>query len=193
MLPLALTTKQSDAEIAANLAAQLGIDISHRQVKKARMKHRLVKRFVDPIEREARTSARPHRRRKPPPAPPPPMGPRIIQVGLPHDYHTFSPETQQTVKEALFLSTTSMIAAGYDFHTFKVTPEEGVEDYIAYLRSNQVDGVIIGAGIRLLKEMTVLLEDLVNATKDTAPTAKIMFITSPEATVEAAQRHFPRS
>ena len=44
-----------------------------------------------------------------------------------------------------------------------------------------------------MKEMTILLEDLVNATKDTAPNAKILFITSPEATVEAAERHFPRS
>lgn len=53
--------------------------------------------------------------------------------------------------------------------------------------------MIIGAGIRLLGEMTVLLEDLVNATKDAAPGAKIRFIANPEAAVEAAGRHFPRS
>jgi hypothetical protein len=54
VIPLAQTTLQSDTKIASNLSGQLDIDISHRQVKRARLKYRAIKTIPNPIEREQR-------------------------------------------------------------------------------------------------------------------------------------------
>ena len=53
VLPLAQRTLLSDTKIASNLAANEGFDISARQVKRARLKYRAVKKFLNPSERDA--------------------------------------------------------------------------------------------------------------------------------------------
>ena len=54
VIPLAQSTLQSDTKIASKVSGQFGIDVSHRQVKRARLKSRNIKLLRDPIEREAR-------------------------------------------------------------------------------------------------------------------------------------------
>ena len=51
VIPLALSTLQSDTKITSNLLGQLGINTSHRQIKRARLKYRTIKRMHNPIER----------------------------------------------------------------------------------------------------------------------------------------------
>ncbi|KAJ9603053.1 hypothetical protein H2200_012348 [Cladophialophora chaetospira] len=60
VIPLARSTLQSDAEIASNLTAQFGVGISHRQVKRARCKYRVLRITRDPTEREKRRKTKAH-------------------------------------------------------------------------------------------------------------------------------------
>lgn len=123
VLPLALTSAKSDKEIASSLAGEFGINVSHRQVKRARLKARALRRFDEPNSRQARASSASTPRDEASSIELPAIAPRVVQVDLPCEYHTFSPQNQRAVKDALHRSTTSMLGAGYEFHTFFVTPE----------------------------------------------------------------------
>ena len=50
---------------------------------------------------------------------------------------------------------------------------------------------MIGYGIRGPKEYTVLFESVVNAAREIAPGAKLMFSTAPDGVFETIRRAFP--
>ena len=52
IIPIAKTTLLSDTKIARVATGDLQIEISARQVRRARVQYRIIKRFQDPIERE---------------------------------------------------------------------------------------------------------------------------------------------
>lgn len=117
---------------------------------------------------------------------------RIIQVGLPWNYHGFDAATQEMVRTGLEKGREVMKHAGYDnYSTYDVTPEEGPAKLIDFLGKEHVDGVVIGYGIRGIKEHTAFFELLVNVVHTHAPHVKFMFNTSPDTAVDAAKRQFP--
>lgn len=117
--------------------------------------------------------------------------PLIIQIGLPWNYHGFPPQFQEEVRDKLELGRKVMADAGYsNFETVDVSPELGIDAYIAYLQSHSVDGVCVGYGIRASKELTPFMELLIDATRTHAPKSKIIFNTSPDSTAAAADRWF---
>lgn len=116
----------------------------------------------------------------------------IIQVGLPWDYSAFDAKSQAFVRDALEQGRQKMKAAGYThYSTVDVSPELGIDHYIAYLKENNVDGVCVGFGIRRSTDLTAFLEQLVEATRVHAPQSKILFNNGPDSAVDAAQRWFP--
>ena len=68
-----------------------------------------------------------------------------------------------------------------------------MDDFIAYLKQHgsELDGVVIGFGVRGMVPLTVFFEQVVDAVRVHAPKAKLLFNTSPGDTMEAIQRHFP--
>ena len=54
------------------------------------------------------------------------------------------------------------------------------------------DGVVIGFGVRSPVEFTEFFEAVVNAARENAPQAKLMFNTKPTDTLEAIRRFFPQ-
>ena len=115
----------------------------------------------------------------------------IIQLGLPADYSGFDEEAQKWVKGLLEKGEQKMEAAGHKYLTFNVVPDTGVEKLTLYLKENQIDGAVIGFGIRREANLAHFMEQLIDTVRTHAPKAKIMFNTSPDSSLEAVQRWFP--
>jgi hypothetical protein len=110
------------------------------------------------------------------------------------DYHLFDEKARAFVTQGLEKGKEKMEEAGYTNYAFvPVSPELGVEAYIDYLKTNRVDGVCVGFGMRSSSNvaLTSFLEHLIEATRTHSPHSKIIFNTSPDSTVEAAKRWFP--
>lgn len=117
---------------------------------------------------------------------------RIIQIGLPWDYHIFDEQMQKFVRDGLEKGRETMKEAGFNgYSTFDVTPEEGLGNLKKFLRETHVDGIVIGFGIRGTKELTPFFELLINEIHQNAPHVKFMFNTSPNTAVDAVKRQFP--
>lgn len=114
----------------------------------------------------------------------------VIQLGLPWNYKAFDDKQQQQVKDLLTKGREKMSSAGYNYREFDVTPEEGMNPLITYLKENKVDAVVIGMGIRRMVEMTEFMEQLIDTTRTYAPKSKVLFNTSPDSAMEAVQRWF---
>ncbi|MDX3835980.1 hypothetical protein [Streptomyces europaeiscabiei] len=63
-----------------------------------------------------------------------------------------------------------------------------IQDRSAALRGSVVSLAMIGGGVRMLPEDTLLFERLVNVLSEAAPGIRLCFNTAPENTVEALGR-----
>lgn len=87
-----------------------------------------------------------------------------------------------------------LTALGYDAHTCLTDFGETAEAVLkARLSERQYDCIMIGAGVRLVAENTVLFEKLVNVAHEHAPRARLCFNTRPTDTAEAVQRWIDRA
>jgi hypothetical protein len=68
-----------------------------------------------------------------------------------------------------------MRGAGYNYEIVYAAPESGLESFKHQLRTQPCDGVLIGGGVVGNPELTYFLEQIVDATHEVAPKAKIMF------------------
>jgi len=69
--------------------------------------------------------------------------------------------------------------------------EDGIDKWKEELKSHpQVDGVVIGAGVRTANSMVAWLEQLIEGVRTASPQARIIFNTMPGDTVEAIHRWF---
>lgn len=116
----------------------------------------------------------------------------IIVIGLPVDHAIvkahFDPEVIRAGIEKVLADTT---AAGYAISAFFLQPDDGMAPLIAELKQKSYDGVMIGFGVRGTPELTVFFEDIVNTVREHAPSAKLLFNSSPPTTLDAAKRGFP--
>ena len=115
--------------------------------------------------------------------------PRIILVGLPAD----DPIVPEHVRLQLEALDSQMQEAGIDFSHFGTLPSDGSSKVRQELMSGQVDGVVIGRGIRCPVENAGWLEDIIQCVRECAPKAKIMFNTVPADTIDAVRRCFQAS
>jgi hypothetical protein len=79
---------------------------------------------------------------------------------------------------------------GYELQTCLVDLGETAESVVsATLSRENFDCIMIGAGVRLVPQHTVLFEKIINAVhQNAAPSSKICFNTNPGDTVEAVLR-----
>ena len=115
--------------------------------------------------------------------------PLIILIGLPRN----APNVPQFVKAQLIAVAEQMRQQGINFELVGAPPDECVDKLKNVLsgHNNNVDGVVIGNGIRSSGELTVQFEQLVNVVRERAPTAKLLFNTTPADTIDAIRRWFP--
>lgn len=80
-----------------------------------------------------------------------------------------------------------MRAAGYIYEIIHASPESGLEGLKHLLRAQPCDGILIGGGVASDPAMSYIMEQIIDATREVAPKAKIMFYnhsTDPRITIE---------
>lgn len=84
---------------------------------------------------------------------------------------------------------------GFDQNVMFLDPQteaETLERVRAELRKEHYDGIMIGGGIRMPAEHTLLFEKLVQmSVRETKGNAKLMFSSRPDQIVEILTRNFP--
>jgi hypothetical protein len=103
------------------------------------------------------------------------------------DHPSIPAEERPKITKRLSDLQEKMRGAGYDYEIVFSSPESGLEDFKRQLRTQACDGVLIGGGVVSDPAMTYFMEQIVDATHEVAPKAKIMFFNhsvSVRATVE---------
>ena len=101
-------------------------------------------------------------------------------------------EVKARVKAELAELPEQMQSAGYGL-TISFCGRDQVDQWSEQLKTLSPDAVVIGGGVRRIDTCTPLLEQIIEAVRNHAPQAKILFNTSPADTLSAVQRWFPLS
>ena len=99
----------------------------------------------------------------------------IFHIGLPLDHPSIPAEERPKITKRLSDLQEMMRGADYIYEIIYSSPESGLEGFKDQLRTQPCDGVLIGGGVVSNPAMTYFLEQIVNATHEAAPKAKIMF------------------
>ena len=117
---------------------------------------------------------------------------RVILIGWNPDvvdYSQWPGLTPERLKATLNADREKLNSLGYDTRLLFIDSAETAYTSVkAALENMPVDIVLIGAGVRTIPEHFLVFEQLVNATHEAAPQAKICFNTNPTDTAEAVQR-----
>jgi len=115
----------------------------------------------------------------------------ILHVGLPLDHPAIPVEERAKIRKRLNDLTDRMRASGYDYEVVSIHPEGGIEQLKELLRARACDGVLIGGGVVGDPAMSYFMEQIVNATHEVAPKAKIMFYSHSTDVQDTVARWFP--
>ena len=91
------------------------------------------------------------------------------------DHPSIPAEERPKVTKRLSDLQERMRAAGYNYEIIYASPEGGLEAFKHQLRTQPCDGVLIGGGVASDPAMTYFMEQIVDATHEVVPKAKIMF------------------
>jgi hypothetical protein len=83
-----------------------------------------------------------------------------------------------------------MRGAGYDYKIVHASPERGLDDFKDQLKTQPCDGVFIGGGVVGNPDLKSFMDQIVDAVRDAAPQAKIMFHDHAEDVRETVERSF---
>ncbi len=114
----------------------------------------------------------------------------IFHVGLPLDHATIPVEDRAQLAKRLAGLREKMIADGFNYEYIYCSPEKGLDDFKHQLKTRPCDGVLIGGGVVGNPELTFFMEQIVNATHELLPHAKIMFHTHANPVRETIDRWF---
>jgi hypothetical protein len=99
----------------------------------------------------------------------------IFHIGLPLDHRTIPVEDRPKVRKRLSDLQERMTRAGYEYEITYASPETGLDGFKHQLRTQPCDGVLIGGGVVGNPAMSHFMEQIVDATHEVVPKAKIMF------------------
>jgi hypothetical protein len=99
----------------------------------------------------------------------------IFHIGLPLDHPAIPAEERPKITKRLRDLEERMTGAGYKYEVIHASPETGLESFKHRLRTESCDGVLIGGGVVGDPAMSYFMEQIVDATHEVAPRAKIMF------------------
>ena len=102
------------------------------------------------------------------------MSVSIFHIGLPMDHPSIPAEERPKVTKRLADLEGRMRRAGYNYQVIYSSPESGLDVFKRHLRSRPCDGVLIGGGVVDDPAMRYFMEQIIDATHEVVPKAKIM-------------------
>jgi len=99
----------------------------------------------------------------------------IFHVGLPLDHPTIPVEEYPKIAGRLTDLQERMTRVGFKYKIIHASPESGLDSFKHQLETEPCDGVLIGGGIVGNDAMSYFMEQIIDATHEVAPKAKIMF------------------
>jgi hypothetical protein len=99
----------------------------------------------------------------------------IFHIGLHLDHPSIPVEERPKLEKRLSALQETMRGAGYNYEVVHASPESGLDDFKRKLRTQPCDGVLIGGGVANNPALTYFMEQIIDATHEAAPKAKIMF------------------
>jgi hypothetical protein len=99
----------------------------------------------------------------------------IFHIGLPLDHPSIPVEERPKLTKRLSDLQERMTRAGYKYEITHASPESGLDGFKHQLRTQPCDGVLIGGGVAGDPAMSYFMEQIIDATHEVAPKAKIMF------------------
>jgi hypothetical protein len=103
------------------------------------------------------------------------MSVSIFHIGLSLDHQLIPVEERPKIKRRLRELQERMTRAGYKYEIIQASPEIGLEDFKHRLKTQPCDGVLIGGGVVGNEAMSYFMEQIIDATHELAPKAKVMF------------------
>ncbi|MCX2931984.1 hypothetical protein ORI20_17015 [Mycobacterium sp. CVI_P3] len=123
-----------------------------------------------------------------------------IQIGLDPDvidyrspgFAQFRGLSKPALRAANDENVASLRAAGYQVDNCLIEfGEAGAEKARQWLEAKRYDAVLIGAGVRLVADNTLLFEAIVNAAHITQPSCRFVFNQAAKATPDDIRRWYP--
>lgn len=119
------------------------------------------------------------------------LHPDVINVESP-DFAQFRELTRQKLAKANGDNVAGLRAAGYDVDNCLIDfGEAGIEKARTRLGAKRYDAVLIGAGVRLVANNTLLFEAIVNAAHSANPDCRFVFNYSATSTPDDIRRWYP--
>ena len=103
------------------------------------------------------------------------MAVSIFHIGLHLDHPSIPAEERPKIAKRLSALRERMTSAGYKYEIIHASPETGLDEFRHQLRTQPCDGVLIGGGVAGNPALSYFLEQIIDATHEVAPQAKIMF------------------
>lgn len=99
----------------------------------------------------------------------------IFHIGLTLDHPLIAVEERAKIKRRLRDLQERMTRAGYKYEIIQASPETGLDGFKHKLKTQPCDGVLIGGGVAGNEAMSYFMEQIIDATHELAPKAKVMF------------------
>jgi hypothetical protein len=99
----------------------------------------------------------------------------IFHIGLPLDHPLIPIEDRPEIRKRLNDLQERMTGAGYKYEIIHASPETGLDGFKHLLKTQSPDGVLIGGGVIGHPTMSYFMEQIIDATHEVVPKAKIMF------------------
>ena len=103
------------------------------------------------------------------------MAVSIFHIGLPLDHPSIPVDERLKISKRLSDLQERMTRYGYQYEIIHASPDSGLDDFKDKLRAESCDGVLIGGGVVGDPAMSYFLEQIIDATHEVVPKAKIMF------------------
>jgi hypothetical protein len=119
------------------------------------------------------------------------LDPDVIDYASP-DFAQFQGVSKEKLRAANNDNVAALRAAGYHVDNCLIDfGQAGADKARQWLEANHYDAVLIGAGVRLVANNTLLFESIVNAAHATQPGCRFVFNRAAKATPDDIRRWYP--
>ena len=120
----------------------------------------------------------------------PPVNDRVLSIGVDPQELGYDAATEASLTSRVESGNAALVAAGVDviFVIVTTVPSDAERIIRETMARTEFGVAMIGAGLRLLPENSLLFERVINAVIDVAPRIRLCFNTQPEDTIEAVAR-----
>jgi hypothetical protein len=102
----------------------------------------------------------------------------IFHIGLPLDHPSIPVEEPPKITKRLSDLQERMIRAGYKYEIIHASAETGLDGFKHQLRTQPCDGALIGGAVAGDPAMSYFMEQIIDATYEVVPKAKLCFTTT---------------